>query len=799
MTCSVCRSAWLLIPLTLVPLTLVFTCRVTLADQPAAAGALPPTELRALTNDYCLDCHSGTEAEAGLDLAALASQPLERHLAGWEQVVRKLRARQMPPAEMPRPDEPTYAAALQALETALDRIAAAHPRPGRTDTFRRLTRIEYQNAIRDLLHLRIDAAALLPKDESSHGFDNITVGELSPTLLNRYISAAEKISRLAVGAAVRAPAGDTIRVRPDLTQEHHVPGLPLGTRGGALIPYTFPVDGQYEVRVRLARDRNEEVEGLREPHQLDVLLDGQRLQLFDIRPPADGKDFSQVDAHLVVRFAATAGPHALGVTFPRTSPSLLETIRQPYEARFNMHRHPRTNPAVYQVSITGPYEARGAGESPSRQRIFVCRPEGSDDELDCARRILGTLARRAWRQPVSGDDLVRPLEFFRQGRAAADFDAGIESALAYLLVDPRFLFRIERDPPGVASGSVYRVSDLELASRLSFFLWSSLPDDELLDLATRGELHRPEVLQQQVQRMLADPRSDALVTNFGGQWLYLRNLDSISPDMRLFPDFDHNLRESMRTETELLLRSILREDRSVLDLLRADYTYLDERLARHYGIPHVLGSRFRRVALDPTSHRGGLLRHGSILTVTSYATRTSPVIRGHWILQNLVGTPPPPPPDNVPALRDNPVEASLPVRQRLAQHRADPNCASCHDLMDPVGFALEQYDAVGRWRQLEAGLPIDATGGLPDGSRFTAADGLERALLERPEVFVATLTEKLLTYALGRGLDHHDAAAVRRIVREARQDDYRFSSLVQGIARSLPFQTRMAFQMRMAE
>ncbi|MCO6457838.1 MAG: DUF1592 domain-containing protein [Pirellulaceae bacterium] len=796
----------------LVPLTLVLICQVIWADQPAAAASSLPAEVRTLTSDYCLECHSGAEAEAGLDLAALASLPLERHLAGWERVARKLRARQMPPAEMPRPGEATYAAALQSLETALDRIAAARPQPGRTDTFRRLTRIEYQYAIRDLLDLDIDAAALLPKDESSHGFDNITVGELSPTLLNRYITAAERISRLAVGAAGRAPAGDTIRIRPDLTQEHHVPGLPLGTRGGALVPYTFPVDGQYEVRVRLARDRNEEVEGLREPHQFEVLLDRQRLERFDIRPPADGEDYSQVDAHLVVRFAATAGPHELGVTFPRGSPSLLETIRQPYEARFNMHRHPRTNPAVYQVSITGPYETNGAGEggagesgageTPSRQRIFVCRPEGPDDELDCARRILGTLARRAWRQPVTDDDLVRPLEFYRQGRAAADFDAGIQSALAYLLVDPRFLFRIERDPPGIPSGAipsgpissdtVYRVSDLELASRLSFFLWSSLPDDELLNLAIGGQLHRPQVLQQQVRRMLADPRSDALVTNFGGQWLYLRNLDAISPDMRLFPDFDHNLRESMRTETELLLRSVIGDDRSVLDLLRADYTFLNERLARHYGIPHVLGSRFRRVALDPASHRGGLLRHASILTVTSYATRTSPVIRGHWILQNLVGTPPPPPPDNVPALRDNSVEASLPVRQRLARHRADPNCASCHKLMDPVGFALEQYDAVGRWRQLEAGLPIDATGGLPDGSRFTGAEGLERALLERPELFVATLTEKLLTYALGRGVDHHDAAAVRRIVREARQDDYCFSSLVQGIARSLPFQMRMA-------
>ncbi|MGH7128384.1 MAG: DUF1592 domain-containing protein, partial [Planctomycetaceae bacterium] len=528
-----------------------------------------------------------------------------------------------------------YEAVVSWLTSSLDSAAARHPDPGRTETFRRLNRTEYQNAIRDLLALEVDVAALLPPDESSHGFDNVTVANLSPTLLNRYISAAQTISRLAVGGTEQSPAGDTIRVRPDITQDTHIEGLPIGTRGGVLIPYHFPQDGEYEIQVRLMRDRNEHVEGLSEPHELEVLLDRKRVASFTVEPPPKGESDKSVDARLKTRIQATAGPHKLGVTFLKKSSSLLETMRQPLNVHFNMYRHPRIGPAVYQVAITGPFEAAGPGDTPSRRRIFICRPTGPEDEEECAQRILSNLMRRAYRRPVDDEDLKTPMEFFRRGRAEGGFDAGVEMALSAVLVNPQFLFRIERDPAGAPPRTAYRISGLELASRLSFFLWSSIPDDELLDLAIRGKLSRPEVLEQQVRRMLADERSRSLVTNFAGQWLYLRNLDSVTPDMRRFPDFDDNLRQAFRQETELFFESILREDRSVLDLLDADYTFLNERLARHYGIPHVYGSRFRRVSLDEESRRGGLLRHGSLLTVTSYATRTSPVIRGHWVLENL--------------------------------------------------------------------------------------------------------------------------------------------------------------------
>jgi hypothetical protein len=691
---------------------------------------------------------------------------------------------------MPRPDERSYRAVLSWLEPSLDRVAAEHPNPGRAETFRRLNRTEYQHAVRDLLALEIDAAALLPADESSHGFDNITVADLSPTLLNRYVSAAQKISRRAVGRAERAADAETVRVRPDITQDVHIEGLPIGTRGGVLIPYHFSRDGEYEVQVHLMRDRNDELEGLSEPHEMEVLLDRERVKTFTLEPPPKGESDASVDDNLKTRIDVTAGPHKLGVTFIRKGSSLLETMRQPLNVSFNFYRHPRLGPAVYEVSIIGPLRADGPGVTPSRRRIFICGPAGPDDEQECAERILANLMRRAYRRPVSDEDLRTPMEFFREGCAEDGFDAGIELALSSILVSPHFLFRIERDPGDGPAGTAYRISDLELASRASFFLWSSIPDDELLDLAIRGELSRPGVLERQVRRMLADERSQSLVSNFAGQWLYLRNLDSITPDMRLFPDFDDNLRQAMRRETELFFESIVREDRTVLDLIDADYTYLNERLAKHYGIPHVYGSRFRRVDLDGQSRRGGLLRHASILTVTSYATRTSPVIRGNWVLENLVGTPPPPPPPDVPALEDSTIAATLSVRERLMEHRANAACAVCHDIMDPVGFALENFDAVGRWREVEEGRPIDATGGLPDGSQFDGVAGLEQALLQRPEVFVHTLTEKLLTFALGRGVEYYDAPAVRRIVRDAREDEYRFSSLIVGICKSTPFQMR---------
>lgn len=763
---------------------LFWTPAVLVCGGSSQAQSLIPS----LVEQYCASCHDSEVKKGNLDLESIASEDITRHAEIWEKAVRRLRARQMPPTEKKRPDESTYKAALSFLESRLDAAYERNPNPGRTETFRRLNRTEYQNVIRDLLALEIDGAALLPKDEPGHGFDNVTVGNLSPTLLDRYISAAQKISRLAV-ASVAKVGGDTFRIRPDVTQEEHVEGLPLGTRGGALIPYTFPQDAEYEIQVRLARDRNEHVEGLNERHEVEVLLDGERLKSFAVAPPRD-QNYDVVDQHLKVRIPVTAGPHKVGVTFLKNPSALLETKRQPYQARFNMHRHPRLTPAVYQISINGPYDAKGPGDTPSRRRIFASRPEKPEQEESCAKQILSTLMRRAYRRPVSDADLEKPLAFYRKGRAESSFEAGIETALSAILVNPHFLFRVERDPQGVQSNANYRIPDLDLASRLSFFLWSSIPDDELLDVAVRGELNKPDVLEQQVRRMLADPRSKTLVNNFASQWLYLRNLESFIPDLRLFPEFDDNLRQAFNRETELHLETVLREDRSVLELLKVDHTFLNERLAKHYGIAHVYGSRFRRVATDAASRRGGLLRQGSVLAVSSYATRTSPVLRGKWVLENVIGTPPPPPLPDVPALRDNTVSANLSVRERLAEHRANASCASCHNMIDPIGFALENFDAVGRWRTLEEGKPVDASGGLPDGSAFTGVEGLEEGLLNRPEVFVGTLTEKLLTFALGRGVQSYDGPAIRKIVRDAQAADYRFSSIVVGLTKSPPFTMR---------
>ena len=494
---------------------------------------------------YCVTCHNTEEKTAGLALDSLSAEDVSHNSEAWERVVRKLVARQMPPADEVSPPARAYATIVPLIAGSLDRAAARHPDPGRTVTFRRLTRTEYQNAIRDLLALDIDAAALLPKDESSLGFDNVTVGDLSPTLLERYITAAQRISRLAVGRHSRSPGGDTIRIRPDLTQEDHVEGLPIGTRGGALIPYTFPEDGEYEIQARLARDRNEDVEGLREPHDVEVLLDRERIASFKVIPPRSPRDHQTADAHLKARIRVTAGPHNLGVTFVKKSSSLLETKRQPLQAHHNMHRHPRLTPALYQVSITGPFRAEGPGDTPSRRRIFICKPTEQSEEDACARAILGSLSRRAYRRPIDDADLKKPMELYQHARSEEGFDAGIEMALSAILVNPQFLFRIETAPPGVAPKSAYRIPDIELASRLSFFLWSSIPDDELLDLAERGDLSKPDVLKRQVVRMLADGRSQSLVSNFADQWLHLRNLDSITPDLRLFPDFDDNLRQAL--------------------------------------------------------------------------------------------------------------------------------------------------------------------------------------------------------------------------------------------------------------
>ena len=537
---------------------------------------------------------------------------------------------------------------------------------------------------------------------------------------------------------------------------------------------------------------NEEIEGLAEPHDVYLLLDRKRAATFTVKPPTDRFDHSQADRHLKVRASVTAGPHEVAVTFPKTQGSLLETMRQPTQSRFNMHRHPRTVPAVFQVSITGPYAAGGAGDTPSRRRLFVCRPAAPEEEERCAQKILSALVRRAYRRPVSAADLAGPMSFYRQGRGGGDFDTGIEKALTAVLTAPEFLFRAELDPDHAAPGGAYRIDPVELASRLSFFLWSSIPDDELLAAAASGELGRPEGLEKQARRMLADPRSSNLAGNFAGQWLHLRSLESFSPNARLFPDFDDNLRRAFRRETELFVESILREDRSALDLIRADYTFLNERLAKHYRIPGVYGTRFRRVALGKNSKRGGLLRHGSILTVTSYPTRTSPVIRGTWILQNIFGAPPPPPPPNAPAL-DNSVSAALPMRERLRAHRDNPACASCHKTIDPVGFAMENFDALGRWRDYADGVPVDVSGGLPgESASDKGVAGIEDSLLARPELFAGTLVEKLLTFALGRGIEHYDAPAIRKILREAEPDGYRLSALLLAIVRSVPFQMRRA-------
>jgi mono/diheme cytochrome c family protein len=596
------------------------------AEQPAkpplsSTGQIDRTAIQAFVTQHCSSCHNREDKRGGLALDAVSSQDIGANPDIWEKVVRKLTARQMPPLGKPRPDERTYMTVVAALESELDRLAAVRPHPGRTPTFRRLNRTEYQNAIRDLLALDLDVAALLPVDEANHGFDSAPLGGLSPTLLERYVSAAQKISKLAVGRAPTSPGSDTFRVAPDLTQEGHVKGLPLGTRGGVLIPYNAPSDGEYDVQAWLTRDRNEHVEGLRKSHELEVLLDRKRVATLTVKPPGKGEGHDKVDAKLKARIQVTAGPHDLGVTFVQNPSSLLETKRQPYQAHWNLHRHPRVSPAIYQVSITGPYplanreRQRPESDTPSRRRIFVCQPNilgsGADEEA-AARKILAPLLRAGYRRSITDADLDKSMKFFRQGREKANFDAGIEMALSALLVNPQFLFRVEQDPKGIADKTAYRLSDIDLASRLSFFLWSSIPDNELLDLAARNELRKPDVFEKQVRRLLADERSRNFATNFAVQWLHLRNLDSITPDLRLFPDFDDNLRQAFRQETELFVDSVFREDRSVLDLVKADHTFLNERLANHYGIPHIYGNRFRRVALAGDRQRGGLLRHANL-------------------------------------------------------------------------------------------------------------------------------------------------------------------------------------------
>ena len=781
------------------------------AQQAALVSASPQ---RAFLDRYCVTCHNQQLQTAELALDAVDVTDVGAHAEVWEKVVRKLRAGAMPPASRPRPDAATYETFTTWLESELDRAAATRPDPGRIDTFHRLNRSEYHNVIRDLLALDVDVAALLPADDGSYGFDNIAgVLGMSPTLLERYLSAAKKISRLAVGTPVPSPTAETFRLATDLTQDERVDGLPFGTRGGTRLEFTFPEDAEYAFRVRLGRDASGTLKTFDTPHQLEVSLDGERLQTFVVgEPPPDGVERRSpeyqayiqrqraADEEWEVRAPVRAGPHTVQVTFHQKTSAYAETLRQPFLRPYTSITggDTRYQPYVGSVIIAGPFEASGArpvDETPSRGRIFVCRPAtgDSEDETQCARRIFSTLARRAYRRPVTERDLGVLLGFYDGGRAEGGFEAGVELGLRRLLASPEFLFRIERDPAGVASGTPYRVSALELASRLSFFLWSSMPDDALLDAAIDGTLHQSDVLEAHTRRMLADGRASALVDNFAGQWLYLRNVRALTPDEDRFPDFGEALRLAFQRETELFFESILREDRSVLEFLTADYTFVNERLARHYGIPNIYGSHFRRITwLDDT--RRGLLGHGSILAATAYPTRTSPVLRGKWVLENLLGTPPPLPPPNVPALEETSgTGETLSMREAMEQHRANPVCASCHRVMDPPGFALEQFDAVGRFRtRSESDTPIDASGMLQDGTIFEGAAGLRAALLHRPGLFVTTLTERLMTYALGRGVEYSDAPAIRAITRAAARDGHRLSSLILGVIESPPFQMRRA-------
>ena len=774
-------------------------------QAPAGHSAAPE---RALLERYCVTCHNDNLRTAGFSLESLDVGNISADAEAWEKVVLKLRAGMMPPAGRPRPDRETYDRLASFLETDLDRAAAASPDPGHSDALRRLNATEYGNAIRDLLALEVDVTDLLPADDSSAGFDNVGLGGLDPGRMERYLSAAQKVSRLAMGAPVRSPVADTFIVPSDLNQEVHVEGLPFGTRGGSAVRYNFPVDAEYEIRAELGKSWNSNrIGGLRKPHDVVFTLDGEPVKVLTVEPVSrrdpsalSADQYSQpdrpADADLFVRIPVTAGPHVVGAAFVSQGSGVIERRRQPFlKVHITVGGDQRTQPGVYSVTVTGPFDATGPGDTPSRQRILTCRPATAGEERACAEEILSTLARRAYRRPATAADLDTLLEFYEEGRAAGDFDAGIEMALRRLLVSPEFLFRIERDPEGAAPNAAYRISDPELASRLSFFLWSSIPDDELIAAAAAATLRDPGVLERQVRRMLADPRAEALVTNFAAQWLYLRNLPAVSPDFIVFPDFDETLRRALREETELFFDSIIREDRSVLDLLTADYTFLNERLAKHYGVPNVYGSHFRRIDLPPGSPRGGLLGQGSILAVTSYATRTSPVVRGKWILENLLGTPPPPPPANVPPLSDEGSDAVLSMRERMVEHRRNPVCASCHAIMDPIGLSLENFDAIGRYRNRTAGFePLDVEGSFPDGTTFDGAGGLRETLLDRSDQFVRTLASKLLTYSLGRAVEHHDMPAVREIERDAAGDGYRFSSLILGIVKSAPFQMRRTQQ-----
>ncbi len=795
------------------------------------AGCAPAADeagaAHTIVSRHCIDCHNDAERTGGLTLEGRDFAAVGNDAAVWELAVRKLRAGMMPPADGPALVAEDRAGLVAWLEHELDSFASAHPNPGRTVPFHRLNRNEYRRVIRDLLALDIDVSDRLPADDSSYGFDNIAgVLKVSPTLLERYLTAAEEVSRLAIGLPAAFENIDYFRVPDDRSQEARLPGMPFGTRGGISIEYPFPVDGEYSIAVDLARNLNESVPLYAEEQQLEVSIDGDRVALFTL-PGVPERSSEESDDGLVnpgisqlrspfvitreerairnrldenwrVRLPVHAGQRTVVATFIARTAALDESPRLPFGRPFPSGVNiPETRKGAYlrSMEISGPFatpERPIADTSPSRQRVFVCEPETfAGPARDCARQILSTLARRAYRRPVTDTDVEPLLRFFDDGSEDGTFESGIQLALKRLLVSPEFLFRVEQDPAGLPEKTPYRLDDYALASRLSFFLWSSIPDDALLEAAAEGRLSDTDELRRQVARMIADPRADAFIENFAGQWLFLRNLAAIVPVQSNFPDFDDTLREGLRRETELFFGSVLREGRSANDLLTANYTFLNERVATHYGIPGIKGSHFRRVELGDGEPRRGLLGHGSILTVTSYPDRTSPVIRGKWLLENLLGTPPPAPPPDVPGLVETDgAGTELSMRERLAAHRANPTCASCHALMDPLGFALENYNAIGQYRTIGATEEaIDASAVWPDGTPFEGPDGLRESLLASP-LFLQTLTEKLLTYALGRGVESYDMPTVRSIVREAAADDYRLSALIEGVVTSDPFRMR---------
>jgi len=781
--------------------------RVLLAQAPSASSQTTVLPQRALLDQYCVACHNDRTRQAGLTLQTIDTDQIGQiaeEVEVWEKVARKLRSRAMPPPGRPRPDDAVYDAVAASLESVLDRAAAADPNPGRPP-IHRLNRVEYRNAVRDLLALDIDERALLPPDESGYGFDNIAdVLAMSPVLLDRYMVAAEKISRLALGDASIRPAVQKYTVPYTLWQDGRMSEqLPFGSRGGLALRHHFPLDGEYVIRLSLQRAYGNHVRGLGEANDIELRLDRRRITQFTVGGAAERAPWDAVsrptlyeqtaDEGLEVRVNVKAGTRLVSAAFLDKA-AVAEGVLEPRPGVSSLaySRDRNAAMALGSIEISGPYNGRTPEDTSSRRRVFVCSAVEATQEEPCAEEILSSLARRAFRRPVVDEDVEPLLSLYREGRNEGGFETGIQFALRGILIDPEFLFRVERDPAGAAPATAYRLSDLELASRVSFFLWSSIPDDELLDVAARGELSNRPMLAQQVARMLRDARSDALVDNFFGQWLLLRNMRTVAPDTDAFLDFDENLRQAMERETDLFVESQVRDDRSVLDLLRSDYTFLNARLARHYGIPNVYGNHFRRVTVAGHG-RGGLLGQGSILTATSYPNRTSPTKRGLWVLENLLGSPPPPPPSDVPGLpdADHPdAERSLSMRERMEVHRTSPVCASCHVRMDPLGFSLENFDGIGAWRTTEGGTPIDASSTLPDGASFEGSSGLRDLLLGQEERFVETVTEKLLTYALGRGVEYYDGPAVRKITRDAAASDYRWSQVILGIVESTPFQMR---------